>query len=133
MNLGNIFTTDNKPDKDKRDSYQFELTPKSKPFLYNQVDLYLNLLRLKIYALIVCRGDVKDKSEYLWNLIINDCWDNHHTEITWKNKRFKQIIYLFIYFNELLPKHYVHTYTDDPLANDLEHLQIKVKYKNKNI
>ena len=65
----------------------------------------LNLFNLKIYAILICRGEIRQKAEHLFDLIM---LKNRKKEfIFWNNQRLKECLKMIIYFSEVLPKKYI--------------------------
>ena len=65
----------------------------------------LNLFNLKVYAILICRGEIRQKAEHLFDLIM---LKNRKKEfIFWNNQRLKECLKMIIYFSEVLPKKYI--------------------------
>ena len=72
----------------------------------------LNLFNLKVYAILICRGEIRKKAEHLFDLIM---LKNRKKDLLfWNNQRLKECLKMLIYFSEVLPKKY---------TNEVEHFK----------
>lgn len=72
------------------------------------------MLNLRIYALLICRGDPFTKASVLWDIV------GDHGELYWTNPRLKHSFKLLIYFSQILPLKYNQKYSkvmDSPLRD----------------
>lgn len=65
----------------------------------------LNLFNLKVYAILICRGEIRKKAEHLFDLIMLK--NRKKDYIFWNNQRLKESLKMLIYFSEVLPKKYI--------------------------
>ena len=65
----------------------------------------LNLFNLKVYAILICRGETRRKAEHLYDLIMLK--NRNKDYIFWNNQRLKEALKMLIYFSEVLPKKYI--------------------------
>ena len=68
----------------------------------------IDLINLKVFALLMCPGEPKDKADILFDLIYGppkkgDKKSDEDT-ITWLNPRLVQVVRKLIFFSELFPK-----------------------------
>lgn len=74
----------------------------------------ISLLNLRIYGLLICRGDPFTKASVLWNIV------GEYGELYWTNPRLKHTFRLLIYFSQILPLKYNQKYSktiDSPLRD----------------
>ena len=78
----------------------------------------LNLFNLKVYAILMCRGDTRLKAEYLYDLIMLHNRKKNH--LNWSNLRLRDALKMLVYFSEVLPKKYI---------NEVHHFKgIQIQY-----
>ena len=65
----------------------------------------LNLFNLKVYAILICRGETREKAEYLYELIM--LHNRKKSVLNWSNTRLRNALKMLIYFSEVLPKKYI--------------------------
>lgn len=79
----------------------------------------LDLINFKLFALLMCPGEPKEKADYMFNMLLG----YHHLEtteqantcnslVTWKEPRVRVAIYKLIYFAEIFPKQYYKHFLD---------------------
>jgi hypothetical protein len=71
---------------------------------------FIDVFLLKIYALLLCRGDLKTKIEVLMDLIT---LYQKSDKIMWSNKRLELAMKSIVYFSEILPKKYFQMYENE--------------------
>lgn len=77
----------------------------------NKLNSNFDVFSFKILCLLVCRGDIKTKAGYLFDLVDNGSVVNYvpgkgkeKSSIIWSSKRLRFAINHLIMFSELLPK-----------------------------
>lgn len=80
-----------------------------------KLDSDFDIFRYKVLCLLVCRGDVKTKAGYLFDLVDNGSKLNYvpgkgkaESSVIWSSKRLKNAIKAMIMFSELAPRLYFH-------------------------
>ena len=68
----------------------------------NGVDLF----NLKIYSLLMCRGELSEKAGILFDLIMiyNKEKDTNKRILFWNHPRLRNAIKMLVYMSEILPK-----------------------------
>jgi hypothetical protein len=68
------------------------------------VDLY----NLKIFALLMCRGELSEKAGIIFDLIMvfNKEKDPEKRILRWNHPRLRKAIKMLVYLSEILPKKY---------------------------
>ena len=74
----------------------------------------------KVLCLLVCRGDIKTKAGYLFDLVDNGSVINHvpgkgavESSIIWSSKRLKKAIQYMLFYSELFPRVFYLRLKDD--------------------
>lgn len=64
------------------------------------------MFNLKIYALLMCRGELSEKAGLLFDLIMvfNKEKDTEKRIIYWNHPRLRKAIKMLVYMSEILPK-----------------------------
>jgi hypothetical protein len=79
------------------------------PELNEQEEKGVDIFNLKIYALLICRGRLSEKTELLFDLIMqfNKESDPEKRILTWNHPRLKRAVKLIIFMSEILPKKFL--------------------------
>jgi len=71
------------------------------------IQISIDIFTLKIFALLMCKGTIKEKSLYLFDAIIGHSGLKiDRDEITWKSSRMQKAFSKLVYFSEIFPKKY---------------------------
>ena len=77
------------------------------------MQISVDLFSLKVFALLMCKGTVRDKAVHLFNLIegghsggLKDSTKEKEPSVTWNSGRMKQAFKKLIFFAEIFPKKY---------------------------
>ena len=114
---------------EKRNIDSDQLNVKSYDFPVNLDDkekFYIDLFSLRILSLLVCRGEVKEKAEFLLDLIqirhLNNEVETHddddtkrkdNEKIDFANERLIRALKLIVYFSVVLPGTFMSYYQND--------------------
>lgn len=78
-----------------------------------RVQISIDVFALKIFALLFCRGTIKQKSLVLFDVILGPQGVKMQTEsLSWKNTRMLRALRLLVYFSEIFPKKYQTNFID---------------------
>ena len=69
----------------------------------------IDLLNLKIFALLVCKGKSEEKADILFDIIMGPTEEikDKDNVISWMNPRLVKSVRQIIYFSEIFPKKYL--------------------------
>ena len=98
------------------------------------IQINIDMFTLQIYALMMCKGTVKEKAYYLYDLIIGASQNKDEDEpeqVACTSGRMKSAFKKMIFFSEIFPKKYQSQFLKELLTHQIKNIKSKRDNGNK--